>query len=76
MSLYERLSPEALAILEQERKTYPATAEVVEKALKTASSLLPIPLGLLQLLSLPCHFKVNSLPIIEVCDSLLLLIES
>ena len=65
MSLYERLSPEALAILEQERKTYPATAEVVEKALKSHDYIVDIPLGICQSIALTFNFKCNLLNLIE-----------
>ncbi len=56
MSLYERLSPEALATLEQERAKYPATAEVVERALKSHNYIVDIPLGICQSLALTFNF--------------------
>ncbi len=65
MSLYERLSPEALATLEQERKTYPATAEVVEEALKSHNYIVDIPLGVCQSIALTFNFKCNLLNLIE-----------
>lgn len=65
MSLYDRLSPEALATLEQERKTYPATAEAVEEALKAYNHIVDVPLKHCSSIALTFNFKCNLLNLIE-----------
>lgn len=65
MSLYDKLSPESLATLEQERQKYPATAEAVERALKAYNYVIDVPLGLCQSISLTFGFKCTLLNLIE-----------
>ena len=65
MNLYDRLSPEALATLEQEREKYTATAEVVERALKSHDYIVDIPLGICQSIALTFGFRCTLLNLIE-----------
>lgn len=65
MSLYEKLSPEALITLEQEREKYPATAEAVERALKSYNYIIDVPLGICQSIALTFNFKCTLLNLIE-----------